>query len=70
MNDITLPHSESEGESSNHDNMPTGEDVLSTDNREANEAGTSVACTLSDSVICSGDFGKVVSLKSTGNQFY
>ena len=52
MDDVTLPHSESEGESSNHDNIPTGEDMLSNDNPEANEACTSVDCTLSDSVIC------------------
>ena len=65
-----MPHSESEGESSNHDNILTQEDMLSTDNPEANEGRTTVACTLSESVICSGDFGKVARLKSPGNHSF
>ena len=70
MDNFTLLHSESEGGSNNHDGILTGEDMLSTDNPDANEAGTSVACTLSDSVICSGDFGKVAWLKSNGNHSF
>ena len=65
MDDISLSHSESEEEVSSHDeNLHTGGDVLSNDDLGPSE---NLACSSPHPSICSGDFGREVKLKSSGD---
>ena len=66
MDDVTLSQSElAEEVSSSDENLQTGGDVPSDDDQGPS---TSLACALPHLSICSGDFGKVVKLKSTGHR--
>lgn len=70
MNDILLPHLQSEEVlSSSYESIQTRVGVVSSDDLGAIVASTSSAWAASYPAVCSGDFGKVVRLKSTNHRF-